>query len=74
MTAAELGNFEKAAEIQRSVMNATRRAGLDNDLRRMTVNLRLYESGRPCRTPWPNDDPVHTLGTPVAPNLLAGLR
>jgi tetratricopeptide (TPR) repeat protein len=70
MTAAELGNFEEAAAIQRGVLDAARRAGLDGDVRRMTANLRLYEAGRPCRTPWPDDDPVHSPGPPVDPALL----
>ena len=25
----------------------------------LTETLALYEAGRPCRTPWTNDDPVH---------------
>lgn len=59
MTMAELGEFQQAVGIQRGVLDAARRAGNDADVRRMTANLRLYERGQPCRTPWPDDDPVH---------------
>jgi len=27
-------------------------------VQRMNENLRLYERHRPCRTPWPADQPV----------------
>jgi tetratricopeptide (TPR) repeat protein len=62
MAAAELGDFTGAAAIQRDVMDAARRAGLEQDVKRMAANLRLYERGQPCRTPWPADDPVHVPG------------
>jgi tetratricopeptide (TPR) repeat protein len=62
MTMAELGEFEEAAGIQRGVLDAARRAGQESDVRRMTANLRLYERRQPCRTPWPDDDPVHRPG------------
>jgi tetratricopeptide (TPR) repeat protein len=57
MTAAELGNFEQAAAIQRDVLAAVQRAGLTGAVRRMQANLSLYEHGQPCRTPWKDDDP-----------------
>jgi tetratricopeptide (TPR) repeat protein len=59
MAHAELGRFEEAAMIQRSVIDAARRAGDQAAIRRMTTNLRLYERRQPCRTPWADDDPVH---------------
>ena len=71
MTLAELGEFDKAAAIQRGVLDATRRAGLEADARRMLANLRLYERRQPCRTPWPDDDPIHRPGPPVSPALAA---
>jgi tetratricopeptide (TPR) repeat protein len=73
MTSAELGNFEEAVAIQRGVLAAAEREGLTVDVKRMTANLRLFEARRPCRTPWPDDDPVHSPGPPVNPNLLATL-
>ncbi len=65
MAAAELGDFTGAVEIQRGVMDAARRGGRDQEVRRMAVNLRLYERGQACRTPWPADDPVHQAGPPA---------
>jgi tetratricopeptide (TPR) repeat protein len=60
MAQAELGRFDQAAEIQRSVIDAARGAGDQAAVRRLTANLRLYERRQPCRTPWADDDPVHT--------------
>lgn len=71
MTLAELGDYDKAAAIQRGVIDAARRAGLEDDVRRMTGNLRLYERRQPCRTPWPDDDPIHRPGPPIVPQLAA---
>jgi tetratricopeptide (TPR) repeat protein len=58
MAAAELGDFEQAAAIQRGVLAAAQRAGLEPAVRRMEQNLRLYEQRQPCRTPWKDDDLV----------------
>lgn len=73
MTLAELGDYAKAAAIQRGVIDAAQRAGLADDVGRMTANLRLYEQGKPCRTPWPGDDPIHRPGPPVSEALAASL-
>jgi tetratricopeptide (TPR) repeat protein len=59
MTMAELGEFRQAVGIQRGVLEAVRQSGVEADVRRVTANLRLYERGQPCRTPWPDDDPIH---------------
>jgi tetratricopeptide (TPR) repeat protein len=74
MTFADAGQFEEAASVQRGVLAAAERAGLVDDVRRMRANLRLYERRQPCRTPWPDDDPVHRPGPPVSPQLAAALR
>jgi tetratricopeptide (TPR) repeat protein len=58
MTAAELGNFEEAAAIQRGVIGAAEKAGLRDAVLRMQANLRLYERRQPCRIPWKDDDPI----------------
>ena len=71
MALAELGHFDEAMGIQRGVLTAARRAGLNDDVRRMTANLLLYEQRRPSRIPWPDDDPVHRPGPPVSPQLAA---
>jgi hypothetical protein len=71
MAYAELAEFEGAAGIQRGVIDAAERAGLQESVRRMRANLRRYEARQPCRTPWADDDPVHRPGPPVSPGLAA---
>ena len=74
MGLAETGDFTQAAAVQRDVIGAASRAGLSDDVRRMTRNLRLYEQRRACREPWTADDPIHAPGPPVDPALRAALR
>jgi len=73
MAYAEAGNFAEAAAVQRSVLNAASRAGLTPDARRMTANLRLYERGQACRTPWEANEDVFSPGPPISPDLAAVL-
>ena len=67
MTLAEVGDFDQAAAVQRGVIEAAQRAGLQDEVRRLTQDLRLYERRQPCRTPWKDDDPVNT-GIPAEGN------
>ena len=53
MTLAELGRFGEAAEVQRALIGAAELARMPGVVRRLTENLRRYERGEPCRTPWP---------------------
>src|SRR5687767_6372436 len=69
MALAELGEYNRAAAIQRGVIKAAQQAGLGAEAARMTINLRLYEDSQPCRRPWQDDDPVHRPGPPVSPQL-----
>jgi tetratricopeptide (TPR) repeat protein len=69
MAYAEVGNFSQAASIQRSVLESASQAGLSADVRRMTANLRLYERGQACRTPWQPNEAVFSPGPPVSPDL-----
>ena len=69
MAYAEVGNFSQAASIQREVLGSASRAGLNADVRRMTANLRLYERGQACRTPWQANESVFSPGPPVSPEL-----
>jgi tetratricopeptide (TPR) repeat protein len=71
MAFAEVGNFAEAAAVQRSVLNAASRAGLSPDVRRMSANLRLYERGQACRTPWQANENVFSPGPPISPDLAA---
>jgi tetratricopeptide (TPR) repeat protein len=56
MALAEVGQFEQAVSIQRTLVAAAEQAGLAAPIARLTANLRLYESGQPCRTPWAPDE------------------
>jgi len=58
MTQAELGRFDEAVRWQREAIELARQTGRTN-LAGLTDALQLYESRRPCRTPWADDDPVH---------------
>ena len=53
--------IKSTAEEQRELIAAARQAGLDAEVRRMGETLRLYESGRPSRTPW-SADPTMAAG------------
>lgn len=52
MALAATGQYAQAAAIQRELIAAAEREKLSSVLARLTANLRLYESGSPCRTPW----------------------
>ena len=55
MALAEVGKFEEAARLQRTLIPPVQRVGRENLVRVMTENLRLYERREACRTPWPED-------------------
>ncbi len=55
MTLAELGRYGEAAEVQRALIGAAELARMPGSVRRLTVNLRRYQRGEPCRTPWSAD-------------------
>jgi tetratricopeptide (TPR) repeat protein len=71
MALAERGQFAEAVAIQRSLVEAAIRQGLEPVAKRLTANLLLYERGQPCRMPWAPNDPIHSPGPPVDPGLLA---
>ena len=56
MVLAEVGRYEEGAAWQRDAMAAARRAGHTDLVQRMADDLRLYEAGRPSRTPWRDED------------------
>jgi hypothetical protein len=59
MALAESGRFDDAARWQQDAIRAASESKRDDLVRKLNVNLGLYQSGRPCRTPWTLDDPVH---------------
>ena len=52
MALAERGQFADAIAIQRQLVEASIRQGLEPVTRRLTANLLRYERGQACRTPW----------------------
>jgi tetratricopeptide (TPR) repeat protein len=56
MALAEAGRYQEAAAWQRSAILAARQAGQNDLAERMAERLRLYESNKPCRTPWRDDE------------------
>ncbi len=53
MALAEVGAYARAAALQRDLVTGAGRAGLTEVSRRLQDNLRRYERGAACRTPWP---------------------
>jgi hypothetical protein len=58
MALAEAGRYADAARWQREAVARAGREGGSAAAARLQDNLRLYEGGLPCRTPWRTDDPV----------------
>ena len=58
MAQAEAGDPAGAAALQQNALMATAAAGRFGDLPRLQANLALYQSGGPCRAPWPDQDPI----------------
>ena len=52
MALAELGRYDEAVAVQRDLVAGGERAGRQDIVERLAANLRLYERGAPCRTPW----------------------
>jgi len=59
MAQAERGRFKDAIGWQRTAIDLARQSGRQEGIAHLAETLALYEAGRPCRTPWTNDDPVH---------------
>lgn len=70
MALAEVGEFRGAVEWQQVAIDVARDAGRPDLANRMTANLALYRQGRPCRTPWRDDEPEQRPGPPAQPGLL----
>ena len=56
MALAEVGRYREAVEVQRQALTASTGAALPLVERHIAENLRLYESGKPCRTPFADDE------------------
>ena len=53
MAYAELGRFDEAISRQNEAIRAVEQMGHAAYLTHLTQNLRRYQQGSPCRTPWP---------------------
>jgi tetratricopeptide (TPR) repeat protein len=58
MAAAEVGQFSDAVRMQREAIEVATRMGRRDVVDRLADNLKQYEAGRPCRTPWRADEPI----------------
>ena len=56
MAHAEVGQYDEAIRWQRQALAAAKDADLVAVLPRLRKNLSLYESRRPCRVPWADDE------------------
>jgi len=50
--AAETGNYDQAMQWQKKAIAVATSANRADAMPRLKKNLALYESGKPCRTPW----------------------
>ncbi len=58
MAYAELARYATAAAYQQAAIDAALLLGGFDVVAKLNANLDLYQKGKPCRSPWPNDDPI----------------
>lgn len=58
MALAEAGHYNEAAELQRLLIAKVQSSGRNDLAEILRGNLILYDSGKACRTPWRDDDPI----------------
>jgi tetratricopeptide (TPR) repeat protein len=58
MVQAEVGQFSEAMRWQQDAIAAAEQANGHEIALRIADNLRLYESRKPCRTPWRPEEPI----------------
>jgi tetratricopeptide (TPR) repeat protein len=58
MALAAVGQYQQAAQLQRSLIMELQRSGEDDLAGVLRENLTLYENGKACRKPWRDDDPI----------------
>jgi tetratricopeptide (TPR) repeat protein len=61
MALAEVGQYGEAVRWQQDAIDTATKTGFTYLLPRLIGNLRLYEHGQPCRTPWGDEVAVATL-------------
>lgn len=65
MAFAETGDFKQAIDYQERALSVTGDAD-PTYLMRLQENLSKYRNGKPCRQPWPPEDPLFSLNTYAA--------
>ena len=58
MALAENGRYAEALRIQEKLIEQVHKAGRSDLLPALEANRKRYQSGEPCRIPWPADDPI----------------
>ena len=58
MAMASNGRLTEAAELQRRMIATVQSAGRQDLATVLQRNLKLYEQGQACSTPWRDDDPI----------------
>ena len=56
MALAQVGEYPRAASLQRDLIAATQRSGQAASLKRLQARLALYEKAEPCRIPWTEEE------------------
>ena len=56
MTLAELGEYDRAAAIQRDLITGATRNNVTTVLPRLQANLARYQRREPSRTPWTREE------------------
>ena len=58
MAFAETRQFEKALQIQQTMIQEISQTGRNDLVKLLEENLYLYQNGQTCQKPWRDDDPV----------------
>ena len=69
MALAELGDYDGAASVQRSVLAVVRKGASPAAVRRVEENLHRYEQRQPCRTFWEDEEDTPFRDANAAPPI-----
>jgi tetratricopeptide (TPR) repeat protein len=58
MALAETGQYQKAVNVERSVIQSVEQGDSHESLNGLKARLALYERGQACRIPWRDEDPI----------------
>jgi tetratricopeptide (TPR) repeat protein len=72
MALAENGRYAEALRIQDTLIDRASQAGRSDLLPVLEANRKQYQAGKPCRIPWPPDDPIFSPVPGPATPLTSG--